>query len=389
MSSKFEVWLCDDYGRRKYLFEKFSSLSYTRTTAGLGTCNLLLPYDKFLKDVGSIPKRDMRIDVWRSPYSGIAARREGSFLIRKPMIYQRTTDQVRMIDIFGRSPLDLLRRQNSKTNATITDTIDNIMKTIVRSRFVTNLTAYSTSPNTFNGSTYTSTGEFVVDEDADDGPTITAPASYYLRSVLDICQDLKSASLLKNESDDANKKIYFDVIEDDSAGLHGGFGYRFRTYPDMRGKDRTNGIIYSTENGNLQSPVYYEDGIDEYTSSFFYNASAAWGSVNVQNNNQYQSRWNYIESAQTTSETEATGAITNAQSDLRDKSAKKVLNADFLNSPGSPTQPRALYGVDWDLGDILPVKFAGQVLSAGVAIVYVGLNENGKESITGKTSVGV
>ncbi len=227
MSSKFEVWLCDDYGRRKYLFEKFSSLSYTRTTAGLGTCNLLLPYDKFLKDVGSIPKRDIRIDVWRSPYSGIAARREGSFLIRKPMIYQRTTDQMRMIDIFGRSPLDLLRRQNSKTNATITDTIDNIMKTIVRSRFVTNLTAYSTSPNTFNGSTYTSTGEFVVDEDADDGPTITAPASYYLRSVLDICQDLKSASLLKNEQDDANKKIYFDVIEDDSAGLHGGFGYRF------------------------------------------------------------------------------------------------------------------------------------------------------------------
>lgn len=386
MSSRLEVWLTDDYGRRKYLFEKFSSLSYTRTTAGLGTCNLLIPYDKFINDVGSIPKRDMRLDVWRSPNAGIPARREGSFLIRKPMIYQRSTDQIRMLDIFGRSPIDLLRRQNSKTNATITDPIDDIMKNIVRSRFVTNLTAYSTSPNTVQGSTYASTGEFVVDEDASDGPTITAPASYYLRSVLDICQDLKAASFTKHEENSANKKIYFDVIEDDAAGIGNGFGYRFRTYPELRGADRTNKIAFSTENGNLQSPVYYEDGIDEETSIFVYNSLQ---SQSAQNNNQYQSRWNYIESALTTQETNTAAMLTVANSELRNKTAKKVLNADFLNSPGSASQPRSLYGVDWDMGDLLPIKFGEQVINAEVAIVYVGVNENGEESITGKTSVGV
>lgn len=389
MSSTFEVWLCDDAGRRRYLVDNFSSLSYTRTVSGLATCNLLLPYDKYIKDMGTLPKPDMRIDVWRSPYSGIPARREGSFFIRKPMIYQRSTDQVRMIDIFGRSPLEILRRQTNRYTATITNNIDDIMKQIVRARFVTNQTAYSTSPNTLQGGVYTSTGEFVVDADAGDGPSITSPTSYYLRNVLDILNDLKAASFALNEEDAANKKIYFDVIEDEAAGIGNGFGYRFRTYPTLRGSDRTNKIVFSTENGNLQRPTYYEDRIDEATSSFVYNNSQPWASQQVRSNDEYQSRWNYIETVQTTSETDTDATLTQARSALRDKAAKKVFSADFLNSPGSKTQPRSLYGVDWDMGDLLPAKFADQVFNAEVVIVYVGVNDNGEESITGKTSVGV
>jgi hypothetical protein len=263
------------------------------------------------------------------------------------------------------------------------------MKRIVESRFVTNQTAYSTSPNTLQGGVYTSTGEFVVDAESSDGPSITAPASYYLRNVLDILNDLKAASFALNEEDSTNKKIYFDVIEDEAAGIGNGFGYRFRTYPTLRGSDRTNKIVFSTENGNLERPTYYEDRIDEATSSFVYNNSQTWASQNTQSNDQYLSRWNYIEIGQTTSEADSAAALTQARSSLRDKVAKKVFSADFLNSPGSTTQPRSLYGVDWDMGDLLPAKFAGQIFNAEVAIVYVGVNDEGEESITGKTSVGV
>lgn len=386
MSSTFEVWLCDDAGRRIYLFEKFSSLAYTRTTTGYGTCNILLPYDKFLRDLGALPRPDMRLDVWRSPATGIPARREGSFLIRKPMVYERSTDSIRMLELFGRSPLDILRRQAYKTNAAITDSVDDIMKAVVRDRFVTNLTAYSTSPNTYNGSTYTSTGEFAVDEDAGDGPSLTG--IFYLKNVLDILQELKAASFTLYDEDATNKKIYFDVIEDEGL-VERGFGYRFRTYPTLRGADRTNGIFFSTENGNLERPTYYEDYIDEVTSVFLHNDSQTWLSASQQSDDQYLSRWNYIEDAQTTSEADSATADTKARSLLMDKGMKKVFNADFLNSPGSATNPRSLYGVDWDMGDLLPAKFGNLVLNVEVAIVYVGVNENGEESITGKTSVGV
>lgn len=387
MASTFEVWLCDDFGRRKYLFEKFSSLSYSRTSHGYGTCQLIMPYDKFQKDVGFFPKPDMRIDIWRSPATGIPARRESSFLIRKINLYQRTTDNLRMLEIFGRSPLDLLHRQVWKTNATITDSIDDIMKTIVRGRFVMNLTAYSTVPMTVQGGVYTSTGEFAVDEDAGDGPSITAPASMYLRNVLDILQDLKATSFTLNDTLSTNKRILFDVIEDDSLSSVG-FGYRFRTYPILRGRDRTGQLTFSVENGNIAAPVYYEDYLDEITSVFIYNDSQTWASQNEQSNDQYLSRWNYIEDAQTTSEATAAGALTNVRSVLRDKKAKKVFNADFLNSPGDRNHPRSLYGVDWDMGDLLTVKFGNMVMQSEVAIVYVALDENGQETITGKSTVG-
>jgi len=385
MSATYEVWICDDRGQRKYLVEKFSSLSYSRTTHGFGTCQLILPYVKYFSAMGTLPRPDMRIDIWRSPYSGIPARREGSYLIRKVTIYRRTTDNVTMLELFGRSPLDILRRQAWRTNEPITDSIDNIMKTVVSGRFVTNLTAYSTSPNSFASGVYTSLGEFASDGNASDGPSITA--SFYLRNVLDILSDLKATSFSLNEIDPANKRIFFDLIEDESL-VQNGFGYRFRTYPDLRGLDRTSGVVFSTENGNLQAPVYYEDYLDSVTSVFHFNSSATWLSQSAQSSDQYLSRWNYVESANTGSESDQAADLTRIYSELKEQKSKRVFTADFLNSPGSKNQPRSLYGVDWDMGDLLPTKFADQTFTSEVAIVYVGINDSGKETITGKTTVG-
>lgn len=388
MTPSREIWLTDDAGRRKYLFEKFDSFSYSRTVRGYGTCQLLIPYDKFVADMGPDFHPDYRIDIWRSPEAGVPARREGSFLIRKQSIYQRTTDQMRVLQFDCRSPLDILRRQEWKDAADITDTIDNIMKTIVRGRFVTNLTAYATAPTTLNAGIYTSTGEFAVDGNSSDGPVATING--YMKNVMDLLKELRDASYSLNEASASNRRILFDVVEDNSIGLAGGFGYRFRTFPDRRGRDRTKGTIFSVENGNLGSPTYYEDYLDEITSVFHYNSrKPAWSGHNIQSNDQYLSRWNYIEVSDITTTVTANADLNKMRAELRDGAARKVMNAEFLDSPGSLTQPRSLYGVDWDLGDLLPVVFGGKVMNVEVQIVYVAVNDAGEENISGKSQVGL
>lgn len=386
MSAAYEVWLTDDTGRRIYLFRNFNFFSYSRSTQGYGTIQLGIPYDFYIKENVPIFKPDWRLDIWRSPQTGVPARRDASFLLRKFTIYERETDHMRILEIFGRSPIDILRRQHYKGSADITDQLDDVMKAVVRAQFVTTPSAYSTAPVTVNNSIYTYTGEFAVDLDSGDGPSITQ--NFYLKNVLDICTDLKKQSIALNEVSSTNKKIYFDVIEDESIGLPGGFGYRFRTFADRRGKDRTNGLIFSADNGNLGAPTYYEDYLDEITSMFEYNSGQTWASKSAQSNDRYLSRWNYIEKAETTSEDNDVVALGDVYTGLNEGKAQIVFSADFLNSPGSLIQPRSLYGVDWDLGDLLPVKYAGKTINAEVAIVYVSLNDQGQENITGKTQVG-
>lgn len=383
MSGRYEIWVCDDRGRRMHLFPKVDNFSYSRTTQGLGTLQMSVPFDDYIKAIPSLFKPDWRLDVWRSPQVGIPARREGSFLLGRYQVYQRTSDNVRIIEFYARSPLDILRRQCWETDADQTNEVDDLMKNVVRGMFVTNPSATSTAPTIVNAGVYTYTGEFAVDEDASDGPSVTS--KFYLRNVLDILNDLRKASVTLNLLSSTNKKIYFDVIEDESL-VSGGFGYRFRTYPGLRGRDRTTGIIFSPENGNLIAPVYFEDYQDEVTGVYLYKEGVLTASA--QSDNQYLSRWHFIKQDGTTSQATAAAALNDAYTELKQGAVKKVMNATFLSSPGSPEQPRSLYGLDWDLGDLLPVKFAGKAMNVEVAIVYVSVNDRGEEKITGKSQVG-
>ena len=67
---------------------------------------------------------------------------------------------------------------------------------------------------------------------------------------------------------------------------------------------------------------------------------------------------------------------------------REELYVTFLNTPGGLHQPRSLYGVDWDLGDLVRVTYAGIQMEAEIVIVYVSYDENGEEEITGRNDVG-
>lgn len=369
-----ELWITDDAGRRIAPIKNAAFMSMSRTLQGFGTFHTGIPFKDY--NVSPIFLPDRRVEVWRSPGHGHPLRREGSFFLRKFNVYTRESDNLEIIEFFGRSPLDILRRQAvTSTTASVyskTDQIDDMMKAIVTDNFIT---TPQTAP----------VGELTVDGNEALGPSISH--SFFGKNVLDILKDLKDISFSMNRTLSTDRRIFFDVVE--GAPLSGGgFGYIFRTYADLRGVDRTiNGPIFSVENGNIKDPSYYEDYLDSATLASVLNFDLPASNGSATSPDRYLSRWNDIRVAQTTSD--PTVAINNSEARqlLQEHAVDKALNVNFVDSPGSDRQPRSLYGIDWDLGDLLPVRFARRDFNTEVQIIYLSVNEDGQENIIGMSQV--
>lgn len=376
--SSYEVWLCDDAGRRLHLFPEFQYLSMARLVQGYGYIEMGIPFDAYVKAIPTVFQVDWRLDVWRSPMPGIQARREGSFFLRKFNIYDRQEDRMRFIKLYGRSPLDILRRQfiAETEDTTFTDYADDMMKQLVTDYLLGAPAGYTTAPS----------GEVTVDSDLSNAPSISQ--TFSLNNLLDALKKIQAAvSALNKSAPDTYPNLYFDMVENSSL-VTNGFGYTFRTWTGLRGGDRTNGILFSVENGNLKEPSYYEDYNDEVTSQNVYNKDTPSADATADSPDATLSRWNMARSALTSSDTDANANLGKARSALSDSAAVKKLSCTFLDTPGGPTQPRSLYGVDWDLGDLLPVKYGNQLIDAEVRVVYLSLSANGTEKITGLNTVG-
>ena len=370
--AEYQIWLTDDAGVRIKLLKGYAFCTYSRASQGYGTFHIGIPINLFDVDPLFIP--DRRVEIWRSPAPGFVSRREGSYFLRKWNAYTRN-DGMTIIEFFGRSPIDILRRQSvsSYTASAYSKTgpADDVMKEIVYENFVS---PAQTAPS----------GEFLVDGDEGQGPTISA--SFFGDNVLDILDDIRKTTFIKNKADATDKKIYFDVVE--GAPLYGGgYGYIFRTYSEYRGTDRTTGVIFSVENGNLDNPSYYEDHLSSYTNVATMNGAASTYNGSAESGDKDLSRWNDSLKIEGTSKEDTTVNNDKAEQILQDNSADKAFNGTFLNSPGSDRQPRSLYGIDWDMGDLVRVQYAGKNFNVEVSIVYVSVDESGKENITGLTKV--
>lgn len=374
--AEYELWLTDDAGRRLLIFDKEAYFSYTRAVRGYGTLNVGIPLEIISKQINPVFRQDRRVDVYRSPGVGFPQLREGSYLLRKFRIYERE-DGIRMIEFFGRSPIDLLRRRSiyDPTKSSRTLPIDDMMKQIVRDTM-----PFSTAPA---GESFPQ-GEFFVELNTSLGPTISY--SFLNQNVLDILQNLDAASVARNILSASDRKIYFHVNEINNFPP-GGFGYAFRTVADRRGSDRTLGTIFSVENGNLKLPDYSEDYLDEQN---YFRVVCADQSIAIATDPiaAGQSRWALsIHSQISSSSDTATEGQETAYKLLHNRLGQKTIYATFLDSPGSQFTPRSLYRVDWDLGDLLPVTVFGKGIQVEVVIVYVSVNEKGEENVFGRNSV--
>lgn len=391
--AEYELWLTDDAGKRLALLNELASFSYTRAVSQLGTCLIGMPFRPFAEKFNPYFRPDWRIEIWRSPAYGVQMRREDVFMLRKPNVYIRQ-DNVEMLTFNGRNGIDLLNRrsviQRGGTSwAAKTDFADDMMKEIVREQMLYG-SALDEDGVVDNTRAWPQT-EFTVQADLGMGPSLTR--QFADRKVFDILKELKESTQQLNVDSSSNRKIYFDVvpIAVSGAASTSPLGWEFRTYADLYGTDRTSGIEFSVENENLKTPKYSISHLEEVNSVFIRGNGNGLSQIvsSVEDTDRaILSRWNRIEGVISASnEPDSAGLDDRGRAELYKNKPKEELEAVFLNSPGGEDTPQSLYGVDWDLGDLVRVSFSGKRFNAEIHIVYVSVDENGKEDITGRSEV--
>ena len=396
--AEYELWLTDDAGRRiallSDLIEPFF-FSYTRSTAGMGTFNFGASFREFAKKVNPYFAPDRRVEVWRSAAHGIPKRREDVFMLRKVHVYTRENN-VEVVQFYGRNGVDLLNRawviQRTGTSYTQkTDMIDDMMKAVVREQMLYG-SAISRLGVQDNSSAWPQ-NEFFVQADLGLGPSVTR--AFAGRRVFDILKELKQASQQLNVDSASNRKIYFDVTPKALAGIttttNSPLGWEFQTYADLRGSDRTGGIVFSMENENISQPAYSISHLEEI------NSVVVTGNGNGANqllgfaqdsNRVAASRWNRCEKVHSATSESTTTALNDAgRAEVYKGRPAEELFVTLLNTPGGPSAPRSLYGLDWDLGDLVRVHYAKKDFEAEIGVVYVAVNEQGQETITGRNNI--
>lgn len=386
--ASYEFWLTDDGGNRILYLKSIFFATWTRSVSGLGTVSFGLSFEDFTDQINPFFVPDRRLEVWRSPADGVDLRLEDVYMLRKPNVYVRE-DNVQVIQFYGRNGMDLLMRrsviQNPGTSYAVkVDFIDDMMKEVVRQQML-----YGSALNqsgTVDNTRAWPQNEFTVQPDGSLGPSVTR--AFPDKPVFDICKELKEASLQYNHTTSANRKIYFDVVPVATNYTPAPLGWEFRTYADLRGSDRTDGVQFSTENENIDKPSYSLNQLDEINSVFVRGQGRGSSQVTqaVEDTTRAQvSRWNRSEKViSASSETTATALTDAGRSELDKGKPIEELNFTFLNIPGGPTTPRSLYGVDWDLGDLVLVNYAGKKFESEIMMVYVSVDETGKETITGR-----
>lgn len=421
MSSRYEFWLTDDKGKLLLNLEGYSFFAYSRSLLGLGTFTMGLPYQDFRKRIFPVFQPDWRVECWRSPATGIPMRRDAVYLLRKKNIYTRTTDNVQIIQLYGRSTIDLLNRrvvvQAAGTEWTRKEgAIDDLMKEIVREQMLYG-SALDETGALDNTRAYPE-GEFSVQADFGLGPIVTVNCAE--TRVMDVLKQLKDTSFELAKESTSNYKIYFDILpynvlsfaeyildeenadpildeqgfpleDETSISVNSGIGLQFQTFAGLYGQDRTLGAVYSVENGNLEGPNYSMDHLEEKNAVIvkgFGRGDSRVSDWALDSDRINQSRWNRCELFRDGSQEPDQDKLADlGRADLWDGEPVEELAAEILNSPGGPQAPRSLYGIDWDLGDLLPIEYGDKRFDVEVSIVYVAMDENGRETVTGRNEV--
>lgn len=429
--SQYEFWLIEDTGARLALLNptggpSISFFDYSRSLQGLGTLHFGMPYADYISIVPWAWKPDRMVDVWRSPGEDYEMRREGVYFLRKYNVYTRKQDNMMMIEFWGRDLKDLINRrhvcQDDETSYTRkSGPIDDIMKSIVRDQM---LYGYAVDMDGLvDYDRAWPQGEFTVEGNLGLGPNVTDPISVVDKNVLDEMKALRDLSLQLNKVSSANRKIYFDVVpgmsldwnriwileeapafeaildesgdelldETSLAAITAkDMPFQFQTFADLRGKDRTSGIVFSIPNGNLSEPSLAIDHLDEANTIIMRGSGQGASRVTLEVQDAEAatlSRWARVETLGTASSETTDDALESAgQTQLVQSRKQEIFDVAFLNSPGGEDVPRSLYGIDWDLGDMLPVHYAGFSLDREVVIVYVSMNDKGVENISGRTA---
>lgn len=395
MSARHEFWLTDDGGRRLAILNKLLWISYTRSVSLLSVLNFGLLFKEFPPGLDPWRGVDWRLEAWRAPAEDAPLRLEDTFMLRKPEVYTRN-DSTTIIRFYGRNGIDLLNRrmviQRAGSQwATKTDYADDLMKAVVREQMLYG-SAVDEDGVQDNSRSFPR-NEFRVQSDTSDGPTMQR--SFNEKKVMDVLREIKDGTFQLNVNDPANNRIFFNVrpVDISQADTDYGalMGWEFETRSGLFGSDRTGEMEFSLLNENMEGPSYGESHLEEVNA--VYVGGNGRGSTQIIQSVEdtvriEASRWNRVENwISASGEADNSGLLNQGYAELEKGKPEKQLSLTFLNTPGGDGKPRSLYGVDWDLGDRLRVNYARRQFNAEVNMVYVSIDENGKEIVTGRNEV--
>ena len=418
--AKYEVWLLDDAGNRIIQIDDFHYLSYARLVSGMGICQIGYPFEEINNRLTEYWKLDRRIEIWRAPLNDMPLRRDAAFLLRSPRIYTRESDGYVYLEYYGRSPIDLLNRRvipqyAGSTYTEKTNEIDDLMCALVRENCLFDTVTDETG--TVDNDRAFPESEFLVQADRSLGPSVTATFSD--KSLMDSLTELRDLSIQKNAEDPTNRRIYFDVVVSDlknyviyildydfeiiltedgeplldetSISTLAPLGFQFVTIADRFGVDRTQLFEFSEENGNFAGGSYQLSHMDE-VNAVYVKGQGEGASRQVETvidaNRISVSRWNRCEAlAEASSSTSAASLQSEGKKKLDEGKPVDELNGSFYSIPGDENVPRCLYGLDWDLGDLVRVKYAEKYFDAEILTIHISIDENGNEKIQGRNKI--
>ena len=210
---------------------------------------------------------------------------------------------------------------------------------------------------------------FTVSGDTSLAPSVTRSFSW--RNVLDVIQEIADTSR------DLGTPLFFDLIPSTGAT------FDFRTYINIRGIDRTlpgvASVVFSREYGNLTDPFLREDWRDE--RNYVWGGGQGQGSARVIDPEKdldriFQSIWGKREIFQDARE-ESTilGVANKAFERLQSERPRITFRGQLLDTS------RARYGVDWDFGDKVTVRYRRREFYGDVRSVTVTIDASGLETV--------
>lgn len=308
--------------------------------------------DPVLKNRSPESLNDYRLSLYRSPDGERQPKLENIFLVVAANYADGNT--FRMLAYSAEHLLTRRRVRLDATTPTKTDTIDNLMKWLVRNN------------NGPDAGTRAQSG-ITVEPDTSRGATITGwEVPYDSTEVFDALNDLRKSSKAQGT------EIFFRMLTTTA-------GYLFKTYAGYVGADRrfvtgSNPIVLSERVGNFKIGKAGYDAADEKNSitvtggvgpATLADATAASRSLYALKETGRSGGYGDDDSA----------AEAVCYTELAANKARKVFSGNIIETP------QFLYGVHWFLGDIFTAEHKNAVYTVMVRAVALAKSENGRRRI--------
>jgi len=369
--TRYEIWLTDDFGTRIRLLDDLLGFSATRTVGAIASFSASVPvtFDR------NLLKPDRMVQVWR----GVGGAKLGlwrTYFLRK-WIPSTSRDGTRNLIIFGRDPLDLLRRRiiayyTDEAQASKTDFADDMMKEVV-----TEAIADGAAPAPASGTRVWA--NLSIEANVSAGPTITKAFSW--DKLLTTSGGGVMPSLAK-ASHEAGTEIFYDIVP--SSVTSSSIAFQFITRTGQPGRDVTDtGLVFSIESGSLQSAQLTID----YSEEENYIYAGGKGATNSRDVQQLYAPLRYSLSQWNRCEGFADARNQGAANGVREAGRAKLIRGRPVRSfSGIPVDTfLARFGVHWNFGDKVRAKFEGEYFDCIVKSVTLSVDEmTGTEKISAR-----